>query len=186
MSSGLPLNENDGVRAITLMLGSCASLSSTSSARPSEKYSWSCFSLMSANGNTAIDLSLTSATFTGGVAGSLADGTACFIDRNLSATKYPIARIRMPPTIQATNEGEVAGVDRGDAAPAIDVGDPGAPLLTVVDVGASSDTNRRTWSTKASEFVPPGRRVHCTSRNRSGTRSSWSGVSSTTTGTRKG
>jgi hypothetical protein len=53
----MPLNENDDVRAMTRSCGSCASRFSTSSASPSEKYSWSLAWLMSTNDSTAIDCS---------------------------------------------------------------------------------------------------------------------------------
>ena len=54
-SSFRPLNWNDEVRPITRNSGSFASRLSSSSDRPSAKYSWSLLALMSANGSTAMD-----------------------------------------------------------------------------------------------------------------------------------
>jgi hypothetical protein len=51
------LNENEEVRAGTRRFGTLVRASISSSARPSEKYSWSCFSLRSVNGSTATDFS---------------------------------------------------------------------------------------------------------------------------------
>src|SRR3954471_16258719 len=55
ISSFLPLKANEEVRAMTLSSGLCERWSINSSDRPSEKYSWSRFSLMSTKGSTAID-----------------------------------------------------------------------------------------------------------------------------------
>src|SRR3984885_5533999 len=82
-SSFLPLNWNDEVRAITFKSAECARWSISSSDRPSEKYSWSFFSLMSTNGSTAIDFSgiVTAAAAVGGTfAGELAGGADFIVD----------------------------------------------------------------------------------------------------------
>ena len=55
MSTSLPLNENDEVRAITRSCGIFASRFSSSSEMPSEKYSWSLSELMFTNGSTATE-----------------------------------------------------------------------------------------------------------------------------------
>ena len=54
-SPSWPLNWNDEVRAATRSLGVLASSFSSSSASPSEKYSWDFPGLVSTNGNTAIE-----------------------------------------------------------------------------------------------------------------------------------
>jgi len=54
MSVVVPLNENDDVRDVTRRAGFRASTVSSSSERPSEKYSWSGSGLMFTNGRTAI------------------------------------------------------------------------------------------------------------------------------------
>src|SRR5438132_3236958 len=51
----LPLNENEDVRAATFKLSIFASALSSSSARPSQKYSFSGSALIFANGSTAIE-----------------------------------------------------------------------------------------------------------------------------------
>ncbi len=50
-----PLNEKDDVRAVTCSCGTFASRFSSSSERPSEKYSCSLSGLRFVNGRTAID-----------------------------------------------------------------------------------------------------------------------------------
>ena len=55
MSTSLPLNENDEVRAMTRSSGTCARRFSSSSEMPSAKYSWSLSGLMFTNGSTAIE-----------------------------------------------------------------------------------------------------------------------------------
>ncbi len=76
--------KKDEVRAGMYNSGTFERRSMISSAMPSAKYSWSFFSLMSTNGKTAIDLSLTTV-----LAAVRADSTAPFrLDsHNLSATK---------------------------------------------------------------------------------------------------
>jgi hypothetical protein len=54
-STSFPLNEKDDVRAMTRSWGICASRLSSSSERPSEKYSCSLSELMLTSGSTAID-----------------------------------------------------------------------------------------------------------------------------------
>ena len=54
-SSGRPLKANADVRATTRQPGSCARPLVSSSARPSQKYSWSCPGAMSTNGSTTIE-----------------------------------------------------------------------------------------------------------------------------------
>ena len=168
MSSDLPLNEKEEVRAITLRPGVLPSCSISSSARPSEKYSWSFFSLMSANESTTTDLSLTNSAFAGAVTGASAVGVACFDERNLPARKEPMPSINKPITTQGrtertpgrveTAEGEtiVAGVGFG-LGDGLGDGVFGEP--------ASGAISRRTCPTKASRLAPAARRVHCTSRN---------------------
>ena len=63
ISTPLPLNENDEVRAATLSCGILASRLSNSSEMPSEKYSLVLSSLMLTNGNTAIEFSEIAAPF---------------------------------------------------------------------------------------------------------------------------
>ena len=70
--AALPLKENEEVRAGTRRFGTRVSVSISSSARPSEKYSWSCFSLRSVKGSTATDLPSAAA----GGAAAPADGCA--------------------------------------------------------------------------------------------------------------
>ena len=72
MSASLSLNEKLEVRAMTRSCGTCASRFSSSSERPSEKYSCSWSELMLTNGSTAMELSL--ATTAAGAIG--ADGAA--------------------------------------------------------------------------------------------------------------
>src|ERR1700683_2111702 len=128
---------------------------------------------MSANGSTAIDLSeIMAAAGTGAGAGAATVGTACLDAMNLSITMYPAARTSSPPTIQATTGREAGGIDRDHAVTADGVGGAEYPTFGAAGIVASGDSNRRTRSTKASAFWPPRRRVHCTSRNRSGTLSS--------------
>src|ERR1700691_2561523 len=118
---------------------------------------------MSANGSTAVDLSEITAA-AGAGAGTATVDTACLDAMNLSITMYPAARTSRPPTIQATNEREAGGIDRVDAMTANGVGGAEYPTLGAASIVASGDSKRRTRSTKASAFWPPGRRVHCTSR----------------------
>src|SRR6185312_3229227 len=71
---------NEEVRAMTLKSGLCTRWSISSSDSPSEKYSWSCFSLISTNGRTAIDLSRWGWAGAGEIGEALvvtAAGTAC-------------------------------------------------------------------------------------------------------------
>ena len=81
MSTSLPLNENDEVRAMTRSCGTWASRLSSSSDRPSEKYSCSWSELMLTNGSTAMDLSLATTVagaIVAGGAATLAVSLACW------------------------------------------------------------------------------------------------------------
>ena len=66
MSTSLPLNENDEVRAMTRSSGTCARRLSSSSEMPSAKYSCSLSALMFTKGSTAIERSVAAATAVGG------------------------------------------------------------------------------------------------------------------------
>src|SRR6266853_5249195 len=138
---------------------------------------------MFVNGSTAIECA--GGLKAGAEAGASAAGTERFGSTNLSTTKYPITRINKPLTIQGTNEREAGGIDRLDAAPIDDMGSADDRTLVAMGVVASGDSNRRTWSTKASVFAPAGRCVHCTSRNFSGTMACESEVPSMMIGCRK-
>ena len=113
----LPLNENADERAATRSPPILARTFSSSSARPSAKYSFSSSRLMLTNGSTAID----------GGSWRCGAGTDA-----------------------------VAGTTRGGAA-----GGDGA---------STPDSSRCTRSANAAGAAPADRRVHCTSRNFSGTR----------------
>src|ERR1022692_819884 len=63
----------------------------SSSDRPSEKYSWSFFSLMSVKGNTAIDLSLTTFRAVG------CSAATCFAGQNLFANSVASATATTSP-----------------------------------------------------------------------------------------
>ena len=65
MSTSLPLNENDEVRAMTRSSGTCARRLSSSSEMPSAKYSCSLSALMFTKGSTAIERSVAVATAVG-------------------------------------------------------------------------------------------------------------------------
>jgi hypothetical protein len=92
------LNENDEVRAITRSCGTCASWLSSSSDRPSEKYSWSLAWLMSTKGSTAMELSEELPRLLLGLRGDFAfcrsTVSAAFhgASTNLSKAKYPSAQ----------------------------------------------------------------------------------------------
>src|SRR5688572_7771156 len=77
----LPLYANDEVRAITFRSGSFTSKFSTSSLKPSEKYSCSGSELIFTKGSTAIDASVASAVAAGG-------GGEVTIDVSVSRWKY--------------------------------------------------------------------------------------------------
>src|SRR5580658_4885841 len=101
--------------------------------------------------------------------------------QNLSATKYASAAKRTTMTATET------GFDRQDGATV-------SPMAVMVpdtafargNVGAASsdDSSSATRLTKAGDVSPAGNRVHCNSRNLSGTCSSSPGVSSIATGNR--
>ena len=110
---------------------------------------------------------------------------ACFELQNLSATEYASATASRATTARS------AGFDHEDArtgcllagvAPDAVLAGGGIPVGALV----SSDSSRLTRSTNAGVACPPGNRVHCSSRNRSGMASSDCDVSSITTGSRKG
>ena len=65
MSTSLPLNENDDVRAMTRSSGTCASRLSSSSEMPSAKYSCSLSALMFTKGSTAMERSVAVAAAVG-------------------------------------------------------------------------------------------------------------------------
>src|SRR3974390_3233069 len=107
MSSDLPLNENEDVRAITCNPGVFARRSSNSSASPSEKYSWSFFSLKSANGKTAMDFSAITAGDAIG-AGAVAAGSLGCSESALMA-RYTIDAKTSPDTIHQVSNRALRG-----------------------------------------------------------------------------
>ena len=80
------------MRAGTRRFGTFVSRSMSSSDNPSEKYSWSFFSLMSTNGRTATDFSGVAFSMDARAGAAAATGCsliACFASQNLSTTTYP-------------------------------------------------------------------------------------------------
>src|ERR1700691_214242 len=105
------------------------------------------------------------------VAATLAGAGAVEI-QNRSATKYASAANK------TTMSASQIGFDRQGGG----TGTAGA--LGKVAADGSDDNSRPTRSTKAAGVSPAGNRVHCNSRNLSGTCSSSSGVASMATGNR--
>src|SRR5450432_1050781 len=104
-----PRNENEEVRAVTLSSGICASKSISSSDRPSEKYSWSFFSLISVNGSTAIDLSETAGSVVRATGGGAAGASGRFGLDRLFKTMYARAARRSAVTMKSTYAGRRGG-----------------------------------------------------------------------------
>jgi hypothetical protein len=147
-----------------------------SSDSPSAKYSWSFFSLISANGRTAIE----PLEATTGVVADESTPSLRFLDsQNRSAAKYATAA-KTTTAAMAT----CAAFNFGEAACRLPM-NPGARLGSTLEDGGSGDSNRAIRSMKAGGVAPAGRRVHCTSWNLSGTAARRSDVSSMTTGKRK-
>src|SRR5438309_7619609 len=147
--SGCSLNENEEVRAATCNPLISASELSSSSVSPSEKYSCSLSPLRFTNGSTAIEC--------GGGLKPVADGVKCFeIQKYAGPAKTTIANS--------------TGFDRQVAR----TGSlsSGAAPDTALNGDSSGDNRCFIRSTKAGGISPPGRRVHCTARNASGTKAS--------------
>jgi len=138
-----------------------------SSEIPSETYCWAASPLSFASGSTAMEAAF---------------GAFSFGRLSRSIPRYPSAK----STATAIAPYHTPIRRRVDPRPA------GARLVPALPVewargswGAISPDNKRwTRSTKAGGVSPPARRVHCSSRKRSGTCSSSSGESSITTGSR--
>src|SRR5215471_18138910 len=146
--SGCSLNENDEVRAATWSPSISAIELSNSSVSPSEKYSCSLSPLKFTNGSTAIEC--------GG--GAKATETAeCF-----EIQKY-VAAAKMSSAATASSNGFHCR-DAGTRSPI-----PGVALDTALNGDSSDDSRCLMRSTNARGAWPPGRRVHCTSCNLSGT-----------------
>src|ERR1700677_2055896 len=108
---------------------------------------------MSANGNTAIDLSLTASLCTAAVAGTCVVGTVCFDARNFSARRPPIPRINTALTIQGRNGRIAPGARAGAATGEMRIDGAGLDVERRLDGGCatiSGAISRRTSSTKAS------------------------------------
>ena len=112
MSTSLPLNENEEVRAMTRSSGTCARRLSSSSEMPSAKYSCSLSALMFTKGSTAIDASVAKAGALGGGVEGDCRGLARALevpedaaaeqkqqreDRQLAARDLPLAAVAVVP-----------------------------------------------------------------------------------------
>src|SRR5262249_26220907 len=137
-------------------------------------------------GSTAIEccggLKAAGAAAEGAAGAAGAAAGACFSIPSLVTPKY--VRAATTTTAIPSSRGLDDEVTRTDVPPT------GAALDAALAVGrvivaASGDTKRCTRSTKAGGVSPPGRRVHWTPWNFSGTEIVRSGVPSITTGTRK-
>ena len=178
------LNWNDEVRPITRSSGRFASRFSNSSDRPSAKYSWSLPALMSANGSTAIDFSF-------GAAAAVVDSV--FVADFAAGARHSCLRCTRQlhrPEPVAVQRGVVRFSKHVEHCVTMENWISGAWLnccraFAVVTGAGSKPSSCRTLWANAGGVSPPGSRVHCTSRNSSGTRASASWVSSITTGTRK-
>ena len=189
-SSFLPLNWNDEVRAITFGSGECARWSISSSERPSEKYSWSFFSLMSTNGRTAIDFSGDWAgAGRNGLNGGRCRGTRLYvtfrqyelIKRKVAAREKAAAAISYTCRLMSPRGG--SEYPSSGSQPAAT--EPGGRRRNR-QVHESPGEAGATCALQTRWRYSSGSRVHCTARNESGTSASTSSVSSITTGTRKG
>src|SRR6202050_2816002 len=162
----VPLNENAEVRAATCSSLISASELRSSSVSPSEKYSWSLSPLRFTNGSTAIECG-------GGL--KAVDAARCFEIQNLSATKYASVA-RTTATIASRNGFDLREARSGPPT-------PGPEADTAFNGDSCGDSRRLIRSTKAAGVSPPGRRVHCTRLNDSGTSAATSVVASKHTGT---
>ena len=149
---------------MTLSEGIFTSTARSSSAMPSAKYSWSCFSLISENGSTAMDFSVAADV----EAAMPFGGTArhgCHASSTTAAATATTAAI-----LQLNFRGNVNGSAR--LMPGSGAG------------GASAAPNRAAIRVQnAAGVAPLGNRVHCARRNDSGTSAPRSRVSSMHTGT---
>src|SRR5580700_6968905 len=153
---------------------------SNSSVIPSEKYSWLASPLRFTNGSTAIECG-------GGSKAAVAPGSAVARDavfpadvpgclktqdlpatRNASATKTTTTTITTGVGLRRARTGSLIA----RAAPD-----------TALRAESCGDNRRFIRSTKAGGVSPPGRRVHCTRRNDSGTSAATAVVLSRHTGT---
>ena len=168
LSSFESRNWNAEVRPITFSFGNCESAVIRSSDIPSEKYCSLGSPLSFASGSTAMEA---------------APGVRYPSPVSRSRAKYPRARTAVAASAPYTIPSRRRASPRGaGASVAI------APLAERTRSGAEEFSGKRsclTRSTKPGEVAPADRRVHCSSRNRSGIRSSDRGVSSMTTGSRK-
>src|SRR6516164_6111434 len=161
MSGCCPSNENDDVRAAT-----CSSLireseSSSSSVKPSEKYSCSLSPLMFTNGSTAMEWG-GGWKASGGVAGDVAldvmGGAAGLENRGLLMSRYASAARTSAATATGT-----ARLD-GEAVRAVEgTGDEleVVPVCNRSVVRGSGDSRRLMRATNSGGVSPLGKRVHC-------------------------
>ena len=190
--------------------GTCASKSSNSSDSPSEKYSWSFFSLISTKGSTAMDFSGIAA---GGVAdedpvvaiagvvagkpGRMGASIAAFgrirsyttPARARTAMAVPMSKPRFPRRAVAVvrpgcgKRAEECSADGAEGIGAVDA-EIGDAIVAATEARIFSDPRRlRTCSTNAGGAAPKGSRDHCTRTKDSGTSEPDSKVASTHTGT---
>src|SRR6478609_9534529 len=138
----LPLYENAELRDVTCRSGTLASRLSSSSDRPSEKYSWSFAWLMSTNGITAMDLAsavlagagASGAFATGAAGGGTAGATGSGLADGRRKTKASSATTATPRPTVTTGNFDLVGVDDEPAGP----GAPGREPVSPVRPGFSS------------------------------------------------
>src|ERR1700688_3940473 len=180
--SGCSLKENEEVRAATCSSLISASELSSCSVSPPEKYSCSLSPLRFTNGSTAIECrgGLKAAAAPGSAvvrdAGSPADVPGWRETQNLPATRYASAAQTTTVTITSSTDSDLRDARTGSLI-------AGAAPDTALTGESCGNSRRFIRSTKAGGVSPPGRRLHCTRRNDSGTSAATSLVVSRHTGT---